>query len=153
MRIVGQKVELFAFHFATRPATHAPHFELEIYAGVAAREVTHASNRAVVPTVMQASTTTASRFFERRLSLMMRAFGSPKTPRTVPSGRNPGNPYVSHNRRFRALEADIRKPRQVSNTPAQAENPAMMRLSQSLKPDFIHTFPGRPGFRIVRHAR
>jgi hypothetical protein len=142
MRIVGQKLELLAFHFAARPATHAPHFKLEIYTRVAAREITHATDRAVIPAVMQASTTTASRFFERRLSLMMRAFGSPKIPRTVLSGRNPGNAYVSHNRRFRARQADIRKPRQVSNTPAQAGYPAVMRLSQSLTHDFIHTFPG-----------
>jgi hypothetical protein len=88
---------------------------------------------------MQASTTSASRFFERRLSLMMRAFGSPKMPRTVASGRKPGNAYASHSRRFRARQADIRKPRQVSNTPSQAKNPAMMRVSYVLMPKSIHT--------------
>ena len=40
---------------------------------------------------------------------MMRAFGSPKTPRTVPSGRKPGNAYASHSRRFRLLAAPIEK--------------------------------------------
>jgi hypothetical protein len=64
---------------------------------------------------MQASATSASRFFERRLSLMMRAFGSPKMPRTVASGRNPGIAYASHNRRFRTFKADIRNSRLISS--------------------------------------
>src|SRR5262249_13071936 len=138
-RIVGQELELLAFHFAGCPATYAPHFKLEVYARVAARKVAHATDNSVVPAVMQASTTTAARFFERRLSLMMRAFGSPKMPRTVASGRNPGNAYASHKRLFRALQADIRNPRQVSNTPAQDGNPAMMGVSYVLTPKSTHT--------------
>jgi hypothetical protein len=51
MRVVGQELELLAFHFATRPATHAPHFELEIYVGIATREIAHPADRAIVPTV------------------------------------------------------------------------------------------------------
>jgi hypothetical protein len=146
MRVVGQELEALAFHFAACPATYAPHLELEKYPRVAARKIADAADRAVVPAAMQASTTTASRFFERRLSLMMRALESPKMPRTVASGRNPGNEYASHNRRFRALEADIRNPRLISSTPAHARNPAMMRLSHSLTPESFHTFPGRPLF-------
>jgi len=46
-------------------------------------------------------TTAAGRFFERRLSVITRAFGSPKMPRTVCSGRKPGKQYVSHSRRLR----------------------------------------------------
>jgi hypothetical protein len=37
---------------------------------------------AVVPAHLDTTATAASRFFERRLSLMTRAFGSPKTPRS-----------------------------------------------------------------------
>jgi hypothetical protein len=107
MRVVGQELKVLAFHFAARPATYATHLELEKYPRVAARKIADAADRAVVPAVMQASTTTASRFFERRLSLIMRALGSPKMPRTVSSGRNPGNAYASRNRRLRALQADI----------------------------------------------
>jgi hypothetical protein len=115
MRVVGKELKVFAFHFASRPATYAPHFELEKYPRVAAGEIAHATDRAVVPAVMQASTTSTSRFFERRLSLMMRAFGSPKMPHTVASGRNTGIVYASHNRRFRTLKADIRKTRLISS--------------------------------------
>jgi hypothetical protein len=45
----------------------------------------------------------------RRFSLMMRAFGSPNMPRTVPPGRKPGNAYASHSRRFRLRAAPIEK--------------------------------------------
>ena len=58
---------------------------------------------------MQGSAVGAARFFERRFSLTMRAFGSPKMPRTVPSGRKPGNAYASHSRRFRLPAAAIAK--------------------------------------------
>jgi len=56
---------------------------------------------------MQGSALGAACFFERRFSLTMRAFGSPKMPRTVPSGRKPGNAYASHSRRFRRPAAPI----------------------------------------------
>jgi hypothetical protein len=49
----------------------------------------------------------AGRFFARRASVMRRAFGSPKIPRTVGWGRKPGNVYVSHRRRRRFDELAI----------------------------------------------
>src|SRR5215510_11764135 len=97
-RIVGQKLELLPPHFAARLAKDASDLELKIDARVAAREITHAPDRAIVPAFVHASTIGAACFFERRLSLMMRALGSPNTPRTVPSGRKPGNAYASHSR-------------------------------------------------------
>jgi hypothetical protein len=69
----------------------------------------HAAQRAVVPAAMQGSAVGAPRFFERRFSLMIRALGSPKMPRTVPSGQKPGNAYASHSRRFRLPAAPIAK--------------------------------------------
>jgi hypothetical protein len=50
---------------------------------------------------MHAVTTSANRFFERRFSVTMRTFGSPNTPRTIGSARNPSNEYVSQIRRAR----------------------------------------------------
>ena len=41
----------------------------------------------------------AHRFFPRHWSRRTRAFGSPKTPRTVARGRNPGKRYASASRR------------------------------------------------------
>jgi hypothetical protein len=114
-RIVGQKLKPLALHFATKPAKNASYFKLEKYPRVAAGEIAHATDRAIVPAVMQASATTAASFFERLLSLMTRALGSPKMPRTVASGRKSGNAYASHNRRFHLFQADIRKPRLISS--------------------------------------
>src|SRR4029077_21290922 len=55
---------------------------------------------ASVPPLLPRTTTATSRFFERRLSLMTRAFGSPKIPHTVGSGRKPGKQYASQSRRL-----------------------------------------------------
>src|SRR5256714_14901826 len=56
---------------------------------------------AFVPAHLDAPATATSRFFERRVSLMTRAIGSPKTPHTVGCGRKPGKQYASHSRRLR----------------------------------------------------
>jgi len=87
---------------------------------------------------MQASTAAAQSFFDRRLSLIMRALGSPKIPRTVPSGRKPGNAYASQSRRFRFAGAGIQNLR-ILSTPPHAQNPAMMRLYEVLTPEITHT--------------
>ena len=57
---------------------------------LAARQISHMADLAVVPAHLDATTTAAHRFFERRFSPITTAFGSPKIPRTVGSGRKPG---------------------------------------------------------------
>ena len=57
---------------------------------------------------VDATATAARRFFERRLRMITRAFGSPKIPRTVGPGRKPGNQYVSQSRRIRFVARAIR---------------------------------------------
>jgi len=109
-RIVGQELKPLPPHLAARSATHAPDLDLKIDARVAARQVAHAPNLAIVPAPMQAAAVGAARFFERRFSLTMRALGSPKMPRTVPSGRKPENAYASQRRRFRLPAAAIEIP-------------------------------------------
>jgi hypothetical protein len=76
-------------------------FQFQKNPRVAARQIAHAPYLAIVPTHLDATATAASRFFERRLSLITRAFGSPKTPHTAGSGRKPGKQYASHSRRGR----------------------------------------------------
>jgi hypothetical protein len=100
-RIVRQKVEPLPLHLATTPAINSPHLQFQKYPRVAARKVAHPADLAVVPAHLNLTATAASRFFERRLSVITRAFGSPKMPRTVGSGRKPGNEYVSPSRRLR----------------------------------------------------
>src|SRR5215831_15195733 len=100
-RIIGQKVEPLALHLATAAAGDPPHLQFEENARVAARQVAHPADLAVVPTHLDVTATAAGRFFERRLSVITRAFGSPKMPRTVGAGRKPGKQYASHSRRVR----------------------------------------------------
>src|SRR5262249_32732791 len=100
-RIIGQKVEPLALHLATAAAVDPPHLQFKENARVAARHIAHPADLAVVPTHLDVAATAAGRFFERRLSVITRAFGSPKMPRAVGSGRKPGKQYASHSRRIR----------------------------------------------------
>jgi hypothetical protein len=105
--LARQEVEPLDLHF---PATLAPHptqLDLHKDARVATRQIANAPRASVVPAHVRSSTATAERFFERRLKVMTRAFGSPNTPRTVGSGRNPGNAYSSQSRRRRFAELAI----------------------------------------------
>jgi hypothetical protein len=88
---------------------HPPDLDLQENPRVAARQVTNPTSPPVVPTRMNPPAAPADRFFARRASVMMRAFGSPKTPRTVGRGRKPGNVYVSQSRRCRFDELAIEK--------------------------------------------
>jgi hypothetical protein len=96
-----QKVEPLPLHLATTAAINSPHLQFQKYPRVAARQIAHAAHLAVVPAHLDATATAAGGFFERRLSVITRAFGSPKIPRTVGCGRKPGNQYVSQSRRLR----------------------------------------------------
>ena len=100
-RIVRQKVEQLALHLAAVTAVEAPHLQFQKNPRVAARQIAHAPYLAIVPAHLGATATATSRFFERRLRRIIRTFGSPNTPCTVCSGRNPGKLYASHSRRRR----------------------------------------------------
>ena len=82
-RIVRQKVEPLALHLATVTAVEAPHLQFEKNPRVAARQIAHAPQLAIVPAHLNATAAAASRFFERRLSLIARAFDHRK--RRIPS--------------------------------------------------------------------
>jgi hypothetical protein len=103
-RVVGQELQPLALHFAATSALDAPNLELEIDTRVAAGQIANLTRAPVVPTRLRSATAAAGRFFERRSRVMTRAFGSPKTPRTVGRGRKPGNAYASHSRRSRFVE-------------------------------------------------
>jgi hypothetical protein len=106
-RVVGQKVELLALHFAATPAQHAAHLELQVHPRVPAGQIANAPGLAIVPTRVRATAAAAQSFFERRMSVSTRALGSPKTPRTLAWGRKPGNAYASHSRRCRLRKVAI----------------------------------------------
>src|SRR5437764_8033970 len=94
-RIVGQKVELLPLHLAAIAAVEPPHLHFEMNPSVAARQITYPAQPAIVPAHLDTTATAANRFFERRLRLITRAFGSPKTPCTIGCGRKPGKQYAS----------------------------------------------------------
>jgi hypothetical protein len=101
---------------------------------------------------MQAAAVGAARFFERRFSLTMRALGSPKMPRTVVSGRKPGNAYASHSRRFRLPAAAIEIP-SSSERPHTRPKPCNDAAFRCVKPYNPPTrFHEDPLFDTLYHA-
>src|SRR5258705_1620251 len=109
-RIVRQKLQSLALHFATAWTQYSANLELQVHSRIAARQISNLANPSVVPTVLHFAAAAAGRFFERRTRLTMRALGSPKTPRTVGVGRNPMNAYVSHNRLARFVDLAMEIP-------------------------------------------
>ena len=105
--MVGQEIELLAFHAPAALALHAPNLELQIHAPVAVGQIARLAHTSVVPSAVKATAAATHRFFERRTRGMTQAFGSPKTPHTVGSGCKPGNAYASQSRRFRRDELAI----------------------------------------------
>jgi hypothetical protein len=99
--VTCQKVEPLPFHLAAAAAIDAPHLQLQEYPRVPAGQITHLADLAIVPAHLDPAATSARRFFERRRSVITRAFGSPKIPRTIGSARKPVNEYVSQSRRRR----------------------------------------------------
>jgi len=128
-RMVRQPVQSFALHLATAPAGHAPQFELQRDPGVATGQVPHPPDFAVVPAVLHRAANAAQRFFERRTRVTIRAFGSPKTPRTVACRRKPGNLYVSDNRRGDLRNLAMGRSCQKTGPLPLASNPVLMRLA------------------------
>src|SRR5207249_10156014 len=86
-------------HGAAAAAAHAPDLDLQVDARVAAGEVADAAGLAIVEGPVGLATGATNRFFRRRSKRTTRALGSPKKPRTVAWGQNPGNRYASMSRR------------------------------------------------------
>jgi hypothetical protein len=97
-RIVGKEVQMLPLHLAAMPAQNPSNLEFQIDPSVATGQVAHTPCRSVVPTRLRSTTFLADGFFERRTSVTMRAFESPKTPRTNSCGRKPSNRYASRRR-------------------------------------------------------
>ena len=89
-RIIGEERQLLALHGATAPTIDAPDLHFEIDARVAAGEIANAPGSAIIPAAVCTTASAAKRFFVRRMSVTTRTRGSPNTPRTVVSARNPG---------------------------------------------------------------
>src|SRR6266849_4580232 len=133
--IVGEKREALLLHLATALTGHAPHLDVEVAAQVAAGQVADAALLAVVPPALPPAAGPAGRFFDRRVSVMMRAWGSPKIPVTVGLGRNPGKRYASHSRRGRR-GVGMRRSCPIPASPPQRFRPLPGRRSALSAPSF-----------------
>ena len=106
--------------------------------------IAQTTDLAVVPAHLDPTTAPARRFFERRRSVITRAFGSPKIPRTVGCARKPANEYVSHSRRRRLDARAIRNSCQISHPSKCLINsaiPAFLALSPQKSPTPFHEDP------------
>ena len=83
---------------------------------------------------LHATATAACRFFDRRLSPITRAFGSPKMPRTVGSGRKPGKQYESQSRRYCLAVLAIHLGCQIAGPGCNPKSLGNAQLSRAFRP-------------------
>src|SRR5256712_5031026 len=133
--VVGQELEPLLLHRATAPTGHTPHLDGEVDAQVAAGEIAHSALLAVVPSALHPAAGPAGRFFDRRVSVMMRAKGSPKIPMTDELGWNPGTRYASHSRRGRR-GVGMRRSSPILAPPPQRFPPLPERAPSPSAPSF-----------------
>ena len=138
-RIVCQKLQPLPLHFAAASTMYPTNLELQVHPGIPTRQIPHSSCSSVVPATLHPCATAACRFFDRRTRLIMRAFGSPKIPRTVGCTRNPLNAYVSHNRRTRFFDVAIATPCQNSRYPKMLQGRSSSGFHTDSRPKFTHS--------------
>src|ERR1043166_294714 len=109
-RIVRQKLQSLALHFPPASTKHPAYLELQVHPRIAARQISNLADSAVVPTSVHLPAAATDCFFDRRTNAMTRAFGSPKTPRTMGEGRSPSKAYVSHSRLLRLIDFAMKIP-------------------------------------------
>jgi hypothetical protein len=80
--IVGDPRWALLPHHATALAQDTPDFDRQIHAGISTRKIPDLARLAIVKRPMRSPARAADRFFPRRTSRRIRAFGSPKHPRT-----------------------------------------------------------------------
>lgn len=89
--IVGKPVQIFGLHGTTPLALHPTNMEVEIDSFVSTGKVADLPRPLIVEGGRDLPTNAARRFFPRRWRVTTTARGSPKSPRTVAKGSNPGN--------------------------------------------------------------
>jgi hypothetical protein len=89
-RIISQPVKPLLLHSSAAPAVDPTVVELKEDARIPRRQISDTAQFAVIPTALYLATNSARRFFERRVSRITRAWGSPNSPLTVRAGWNLG---------------------------------------------------------------
>src|SRR5262244_4083125 len=148
-RVVRQKRQLLPLHFGAASTKYPANFELQVHPRIPTRQVSHPTGSSVVPTLLYPCAAPACCFFDRRTRLTSRAFGSPKTPRTVGCTRNPPNAYVSHNRRSRLFDAAIATPCQNSPYRKMLQARCPRGFQTDSTPNFTHSITRRPYFSNI----
>lgn len=138
-RVVGQELESLAFHLAATSALHTLDLDFEVDTRIAAGKIAHLARPPVVPAHVRSATTAAACFFERRTRVMTRAFGSPKTPRTVGCERYPGKAYASHSRRIRFVEVTMKTCSQFRPFSEMPKSPYLRRFQLDSTRQVTHT--------------
>ena len=146
--VVGQEGERLPLHRATARAGHAPDLEVEVDPQVAAGEIPNAAAPAVVPPALHPAAGPTGGFFDRRVRVMIRAWGSPKIPVTVGLGRNPGKairiPQAA--RSSWRWHAPIMPDSRAASTAFPARVQSGVPHPQPLV--FTHSLPRRPRFLL-----
>src|SRR5208337_2717935 len=94
--IVGQPVQTLLLHLPAPSAPNSANLHLQPNTPIPAGKISHPTNLAIVKRPVRTSADSANRFFPRRRRLRTTAYGSPNTPATLRSARNPGKLYVSY---------------------------------------------------------
>ncbi len=88
--VVGQPVKPLLLHSLAASAVDPTDGDLKEDAHTSRRKISDTAQFAVIPPALYPTTNSARRFFERRVSRITKAWGSPNTPVTVSAGWNPG---------------------------------------------------------------
>src|SRR4029077_6758825 len=88
--LITQPVKPLLLHSSAAPAVDPTVVELKEDARAPRRQISDTAQFAVIPTALYPATNSARRFFERRVSRITRALGSPNSPLTVRAGWNLG---------------------------------------------------------------
>jgi len=89
--IVGEELQRLPLHLPAPLAQDPPDRDLQVHPRVAAGEISDETDLVVVEGSVNRSAGTTQSFFPLRSRRRMRALGSPKIPRTIETGRKPGN--------------------------------------------------------------
>lgn len=95
VRIGSQPLQPLGLHLATARTIHPSNVQFQVNPSASTIQIPDLPRPFVVKTPQAASTTTANRFFARRINRMTRACGSPHIPFSRSNARNPGNRYKS----------------------------------------------------------
>jgi len=95
MRIRAEPLQALLLHATTATTVDSPEVKREGDVQVATRKIADTTRSAIIPRAMRSAARPADRFFARRISVTIRANGSPSTAVIVRRGEKPVTRYAS----------------------------------------------------------